>query len=149
MKNKEKEKATADSWGILPVTGDSVTKAMDFLLTDHQMQQIAMGHIPDAMEDHWFMYCDDQYIRYYRSWTGRCAFIAKYKKIDSGYKICELTIPDDDLRKKGAANINFDALSMMFLSLLMDECGGDSEYYWKKYRELKEMQQGISELKNN
>jgi len=36
---KKKEKATADSWGILPVTGDSVTKAMDFLLTDHQMQQ--------------------------------------------------------------------------------------------------------------
>ena len=69
---KKKEKATADSWGILPVTGDSITKAMDFLLTDHQMQQITLGHIPDAMEDHWFMYCDDQYIRYYRSWTGRC-----------------------------------------------------------------------------
>ena len=47
MKNKEKEKATVDSWEILPVTGDSVTKEMDFLLTDDQMRRIAMGHIPD------------------------------------------------------------------------------------------------------
>ena len=30
MKKEEKEKATADSWGILPVTGDSVTKEIDF-----------------------------------------------------------------------------------------------------------------------
>ncbi len=136
MKSKESKKATADSWEIHPITGNILTKAMDFVLTNDQMDQIAMGHIPEAMEDHWFMYCDEQCIRYYRSWTGKCAFVAKYAKTDSGYKIYELTIADDDLQKKGIENINFDALSMMFLSLLMSECGGDDEYYWKKYREL-------------
>jgi hypothetical protein len=33
------------------------------------MEILRKGHIPNAQEDHWFMYCDDEHIRYYRSWT--------------------------------------------------------------------------------
>lgn len=127
------ERATSDSWDILAPKGNRVTGEMEFFLTEEQMKRVELGHIPKSMEDHWFMYCDDEYIRYYRSWTGLPVFFAKYKKIDTGYKIYELTVTDDCFE---AGKINFEADVMWFLSLLVYEFGGNSKYYWGKYIEL-------------
>ena len=38
-----------------------------------------MGHIPEVMEDHWFMYCDENSINYFRSWTGNQIFKGYYR----------------------------------------------------------------------
>ena len=127
------ERATSDSWDILAPKGNRVTGEMDFFLTEEQMKRVKLGHIPKSMEDHWFMYCDDKYIRYYRSWTGLPVFFAKYKKIDTGYKIYELTVTDDFFEME---KIKFEADFMYFLSLLVYEFGGNSKYYWGKYIEL-------------
>ena len=51
-----------------------------------------MGHIPEVMEDHWFMYCDDNSINYYRSWTEIQIFKAYYKLIDNEYVIYNIEI---------------------------------------------------------
>ncbi len=124
-------RATAESWGIKPITGKTITREMNFPLTDEQMKKIELGHIPDDMGDHWFMYCDEEYIRYYRSWTGLCVFVARYEKVENGYKICELTIPNDAFRED--CDIRFEKESMLFLHLLMADCGGDSRRYWESY----------------
>ena len=68
---------------------------LDATISSDDMQMVKKGHIPEAMEDHWFMYCDDTTIRYYRSWSGYCIFIAKY--VDDGVqcRLTELTVNRD------------------------------------------------------
>ncbi len=84
--------STKDSWNIEPWPEDKDISLIrtDIDISKADMDILLRGHIPDAMEDHWFMYCDDKAIRYYRSWTGMPAFEARYIKISSGTKIIGL-----------------------------------------------------------
>ena len=118
--------ATKDSWKIEPM-GKHVMIPLDYFLPEEAMSVIRYGHIPEAMEDHWFMYCDENSIRYYRSWTGICAFIAEFEKVEGGVKINRLlsrresSKKDDEQDKKDIA---------LFLALLVSEFGGDASEYW-------------------
>lgn len=119
--------ATKDSWTILPMPEQHTTIPVGIVLPDNVMECVKYGHIPEAMEDHWFMYCDDSTIRYYRSWTGFCIYVARYEKVYDGYKITDLTVNrypeqykcDDD--KHDLA---------LFMALLTEEYGGDASQYW-------------------
>ena len=119
--------ATKDSWTIMPMPEQHTTIPVGVILPENAMECVKYGHIPDAMEDHWFMYCDDNTIRYYRSWTGFCIYMAKYEKVDDGYKITDLTVNrypeqykcDDDKHDLS-----------LFMALLTEEYGGDASQYW-------------------
>lgn len=53
----------------MPTASDEMSEiAFDFRISAEAMDIIRKGHIPEAQENHWFMYCDDEYIRDYRSW---------------------------------------------------------------------------------
>ena len=96
-------------------------------LTAKQMEVIKWGHIPDAMEDHWYMFCDDTTINYLRSWTGFHIFEAHYVKCGDEYRITELRInnnPDEHRL------VNTDAAVALFYALLVSEYGGDASAYW-------------------
>lgn len=128
---KKEVKATADSWKTEPMGEPAIEVDMSSRLTPKQMDIIRYGHIPEAMEDHWFMYCDGSHIRYYRSWTGLFVFDATYTKADdgNGFEIVKLRIhPDTDHTHEYVRQ-----QTALFKALLMDECGGDSEPYWNEY----------------
>lgn len=127
---EKKEIATKDSWQIQPMPEKYATTPMNFDISKEDMSIVKMGHIPDAMEDHWFMYCDDDSIRYYRSWTGFCMFIAKYKEVDGNYRITELQV-NRDPSQYTSTDIESDKAN--FLGLLVDEFGGDSSKYWDNF----------------
>lgn len=130
MENPMPEKtqvATSDSWTNHPLE-QFVTVEQDFYLTEKQMEIVRFGHIPDAMEDHWFMYCDDHAIRYFRSWTGICFAEAYYERCNGEYHITELRINKNpkeyQLNDVGAA-------VALFYALLVSEYGGNPSPYWK------------------
>ena len=91
------------------------------------MDIIRYGHIPDAMEDHWYMYCDDNAIHYLRSWTGFHIFEAYYEKNGDEYRITELRINNnpDEYRLSDA-----ESATALFYALLISEYGGDASAYW-------------------
>lgn len=91
----QREAATKDSWKTLPMPAKHVTVPMDIPLTAGQMANVRLGHIPMAMEDHWFMYCTDSRICYHRSWTGYCIFEADYEASGDGFRVTGLTINTD------------------------------------------------------
>ena len=125
------KKATADSWKTKPMEEPAIEVDMNFSISARQMAIISYGHIPEAMEDHWFMYCDDSHIRYYRSWTGLFVFDASYVKADDGdgFVIVKLRIhPNKDYSEEYEKK-----QTTLFKALLMDECGGNSEEYWDEY----------------
>ena len=104
-----------------------VSVPQNHFLTAKQMDVIKWGHIPDAMEDHWYMFCDDTTINYLRSWTGFHIFEAHYEKCGDEYRITELRINNnpDELRL-----VNADAAVAWFYALLVSEYGGDASAYW-------------------
>ena len=121
--------ATKDSWNIEPMPDKRTTIPMDESIPSAAMRIVKYGHIPDAMEDHWFMYCDDMTIRYYRSWTGFCIYVAKYKDDGETCWITELTI-NREPEQYTCTDDNHDVA--LFMALLTEEYGGDASMYWKK-----------------
>lgn len=83
---KEELKATAGSWKCIPFSNSKKIECNIFL-TKEEFEIIAKGFIPRVMEDHWFMYCDNETINYFRSWTGKQIFKGYYKKDGDLYVI--------------------------------------------------------------
>ena len=44
-----------------------------------EMARIKRGFIPEAMEDKWFIYFSRNRLRFHRSWTGFCVYVAHFK----------------------------------------------------------------------
>lgn len=110
--------ATKDSWSTepWPEENDITFMKTDIDVSEADMDILRRGHIPDAMEDHWFMYSDDKAIRYYRSWTGMPAFEARYVKTNLGAKITSLKM-NRELCQWG---VNGDDAGLAFFLYLID-----------------------------
>ena len=121
------EVATKDSWKNMPMPDKNTVIPLNITIPSEAMDIIKYGHIPEAMEDHWFMYCDETAIRYYRSWTGICIYEARYE--DCG-DVCRLTYlkVNRDPEQYGSNDDQKD--TYLFLALLTEECGGDASAYW-------------------
>lgn len=124
--------ATADMWpDAEKMPKEDITSyKLNMSLTSEQVAKLRMGHIPAAQEDHWFMYMDDQYIRYYRSWTGMCAFEAHYVCKDDSCTIDILRIN----RQLAEFGVNGDQAGLaLFQYLIVAETGGNAEQAWQDY----------------
>ena len=119
--------ATKDTWNVEPMPEKRVVIPLDETIPSDAMRVVKYGHIPDAMEDHWFMYCDESTIRYYRSWTGFCIYVARY--VDNGI-ICKITelMVNWDPEQYGCTDNEHDVA--LFMALLTEEYGGDASKYW-------------------
>lgn len=63
----------------LPARHDSFFIQRNF--TEAQMQNLRHGNIPEAMEDKWFWYMEDNTLFAHRSWTGFCIFIIEFSTL--------------------------------------------------------------------
>jgi hypothetical protein len=82
------------------------------------------------MEDHWFMYCDERAIRWYRSWSGICIFEVGYTRSGDVVTLNSLVINRDPEQFKSEDDI---ADANLFLALMAQEIGADPESYWKEF----------------
>ena len=117
--SRETKVATKDTWNIEPMPDKHTTIPLDETIPSAAMRIVKQDHIPEAMEDHWFMYCDDPTIRYYRSWSGFCIYIAKYEDDGTHCKITELTMNRDP---EQYANTDDQEDVETFLALLSADC---------------------------
>ena len=125
--------ATSSDWETEPMPESAEEISIIKLaipISPECMAILQKGHIPQEQEDHWFMYCDGEYIRYYRSWSGRCAFVAHYHKEEECYFIDELTIN----RALAEFGVNgAEAGVWLFRYLITAETGGDEAWAWQDY----------------
>lgn len=121
--------ATKDSWKIQPMPDKNTVVILNVTIPADAMRIVRYGHIPEAMEDHWFMYCDEDTIRYYRSWSGFCIFEAKYEKYGGDFRITDLRV-NRDPEQCSNSDIRKDA--SLFMALLTEEFGGDAKVFWKQ-----------------
>ena len=123
--------ATEKSWNIQPMPDrDITTLQVNIPISFHNMLFIKRGHIPETQDDNWFMYCDENYIRYYRSWSGICSYAAHYRWEEDHWLIDELTI-NHALAKFG---VNGDESGLyLFRYLLKAEAGLNATKEWYEY----------------
>jgi hypothetical protein len=69
--------ATRDSWKTSEFT-TLVPLVLHKAYTDQQFRLIRRGLIPQAMEDKWFIYCEDPFLYFHRSWTGQAVYKVEF-----------------------------------------------------------------------
>lgn len=130
MPSKEK-RATFDGWDVKPMPKDNVSEIpLYYEIPEEKMKIIRQGHIPEAQEDHWYMCCERNYIRYFRSWTGMCAFVAHFRKSHDKYIIDSLMMNHalDEFAVNGE-----EPAKALFLYLISSETDGFNEGLWEAY----------------
>lgn len=63
----------------MPQQHDTFYFHRDF--TEAQMQKLHNGNIPEAMEDKWFWYMENNTLFAHRSWTGFCIYIVEFSSL--------------------------------------------------------------------
>ena len=60
------------------------------------------------------MYCDNNSINYFRSWSGDWFFSAKYRELEDGFEIYELYSYNED---------DNSSMASLFMYLILSDCG--------------------------
>jgi hypothetical protein len=85
------EIATKDTWNNIPMDNP---KHLEIYLefTESQFNKMKNGLIPEEMEDKWFIYYEEGFLYFHRSWTGFGIYRTKITKEPTGYIIREFWV---------------------------------------------------------
>lgn len=48
-----------------------------------------MGHIPEEMEDKWFVFFEQDWLYFHRSWTGICIYALRLECTPNGVRVVD------------------------------------------------------------
>ena len=102
-------------------------------LSDEEFEKLAWGHIPQEMEDHWFMYFDGASFNFYRSWTGFCIYQAYVERTEDGFLIQKVTVN----RKEDQYAETSDRRDELLVEILISQAlGRDASILWEQFFEV-------------
>jgi hypothetical protein len=81
--------ATAESWKISPMPQERQPLDLELTLLSEAYGQIQLGYVPQRMEDKWFIYFEDGWLNFHRSWTGSCIYRLRFKPSGKDYRVSE------------------------------------------------------------
>ncbi len=79
-------RATSTSWKNLPPPDQRESLGLDAHFSAAEFEQMQAGLVPEAMEDRWFIYYDDGWLRFHRSWTGHLIYAIQFAPSDDGVR---------------------------------------------------------------
>ena len=56
---------------------------------------VNLGKVPERMEDKWFIFFEEPWVFFHRSWTGDCIFKLRLEPDDIGYNVAEAWVNRD------------------------------------------------------
>ncbi|MCH9647622.1 MAG: hypothetical protein K0U98_05240 [Deltaproteobacteria bacterium] len=80
----EQPAATRASWKTVGYTGSFVSLPYRRDFSAREFVRVREGLIPEAMEDKWFVFFEDPWLFFYRSWTGRLIYRVKVDESEAG-----------------------------------------------------------------
>lgn len=104
---------------------------LDLAFNDAEFQKIAMGCIPEVMEDKWFIFFEDPWLHLHRSWTGYCIYRVRFAQEDGKHRPIDVVVNRDPAQYR-ETNDALDALSLTIQ--LFGLAGRRDEALWRKYR---------------
>lgn len=89
------KRATQGSWRISAAMSQRDALGFDALYTDAEAERLMLGLIPAEMEDKWFVYFDDGWLHFHRSWTGFHIFALRLDGSPAGVRVTESWVNRD------------------------------------------------------
>ena len=59
------------------------------LFSDADGERIMLGHIPEDMDDKWFIFFEEGWLYFHRSWTGHCIFAVRLDGSPNGIRVTD------------------------------------------------------------
>ncbi|MEE1420717.1 MAG: hypothetical protein UF218_03410 [Eggerthellaceae bacterium] len=103
------------------------TIKIDIKLSEEELMVLVKGHVPEGMEDHWFMYFDGEFNRFYHSWTGICIYKGRVVRKNGILRIDKLIV---NRNPEQYSETNDEKDRLTFEMLITEELGKDSDAIW-------------------
>jgi hypothetical protein len=81
--------ATRASWKTLPCPVLRENLDLSFTFSDADGDRLRLGHVPEDMDDKWFIYFENGWLYFHRSWTGACIFGLCLDGFPGGVRVVE------------------------------------------------------------
>lgn len=112
-----RQRATAVSWQTKPMPAAHKELALDGRYTAVEHAQISLGFIPQEQQDKWFIYMEEEWLHFHRSWTGSCIFQLQFSPVDDHYQVTKAIVNRDPDQYRNSD----DAQDVRLISHLIDE----------------------------
>jgi hypothetical protein len=89
------KKATRSDWKIQPMPELKTQLQVEEVFTKEEYEYLSWGLIPKRMEDKWFIFLEDNWLYFHRSWSGFCIFQVRLERFEDGYQIAEAWVNSD------------------------------------------------------
>ena len=89
------EIATRESWKILPPPTARTDLSFAASYTTDEFERMKRGLIPKQMEDKWFIYFEEPWFFFHRSWTGPCIYAIRFESSTAGASAAESWVSRD------------------------------------------------------
>lgn len=87
--------ALPTSWETLPLPEQREPLGFESTYTTEEAESMALGLVPQQMEDKWFIYAKGDQLYFHRSWTGACIFWLRFEGAPEGYRVVESWVNRD------------------------------------------------------
>jgi hypothetical protein len=87
--------ATRNSWKTLPLPTKIEPLGFSALYDDAEADRLRLGLIPGAMEDKWFIFFDEGWLFFHRSWTGACIYGVRLDGSPNGVRVIDSWVNRD------------------------------------------------------
>ena len=127
---RPRQRALKSDWKTRRMPRAHAKIDLDIPLTTEEFELLALGHIPQAMEDHWFSYFDGESLNLHRSWTGVCVYRVHVARRAEGYVLTGATVNRDASQYSQTS----DERDLIMVSILIGEAlGRDVSGLWEEY----------------
>jgi hypothetical protein len=106
--------ATRNSWNILPPPATRTDLGFAESYTPSEFERIKRGLIPLEMEDKWFIFFEEPWLYFHRSWTGACIYGVRFERSPVGASSVESWVSRDTVWYK-EARVDYDRALLRFL----------------------------------
>lgn len=106
--------ASPTSWKTLPLPEQREPLGFEAAYTTAEAESMALGLVPQQMEDKWFIYAKGDQLYFHRSWTGSCIFWLRFEGTPEGYRVVESWV-NRDPGQYGETDTAYDRAMLAFL----------------------------------
>ena len=115
-------RAGRNSWKTEPLTDPQPIPAPERVWSDEEMGSIRRGHVPQMMEEKWFIFMEANRLFAHRSWTGLGICAATFASTEGGHVIESVVVTGDDTKHLRSSDEEESAtLEMLIDSHLLQE----------------------------
>jgi hypothetical protein len=84
VQSEPKRAATRDSWKTLPLPSQREDLRFAESYSATEFEAIKQGLVPVEMEDKWFIFSEDGWLYFHRSWTGAAIYGIRFESTEDG-----------------------------------------------------------------